>query len=136
MPKKLRWIKKEKQNGLTLIEVLISLAILGIIAAGIMLGLNSAVKGVAFTDSRETAKNIAETQMEYIKASKYSTSYSLYTPSPLPAYWNDYVTTISVTRVPGNPDLNIQMVTANVTYTDIYSGGQAEVILEDFKVND
>ena len=135
MRKRFRWLKRQRESGLTLIETVIALAILGIIAAGIGLGLNSAIKGVSFTDSRETAKNIAETQMEYVKASKYSTSYSLYTPSPLPSYWNQYVTNISVTQVEGNPDPNIQMITVNVGYTDIYNGGPAEVVLEDFKVS-
>jgi prepilin-type N-terminal cleavage/methylation domain-containing protein len=135
MPKRLRWLKEQREFGFTLIETVIALAILGIIAAAIALGLNSAIKGVAFTDSRETAKNIAETQMEHVKASKYSTSYSLYTPSPLPAYWNQYVTNISVTPVEGNPDPNIQMITVNVSYTNIYNGGPADVVLEDFKVS-
>jgi prepilin-type N-terminal cleavage/methylation domain-containing protein len=136
MPKRFRWLKRQRESGFTLIEAVIALAILGVIAAGIALGLISAIKGVSFTDSRETAKNVAETQMEYVKASKYSSAYSLYTPSPLPSYWNQYVTNISVTQVEGNPDPNIQMITVNVSYTDIYDGGPAEVVLEDFKVNE
>jgi prepilin-type N-terminal cleavage/methylation domain-containing protein len=128
-------LKMGKRKGLTLIEVLIALAILGIVSVGITLGLRNAINGAASTDSRETAKNIAETQMEYIKQSKYSTEYSLYTPTPLPDYWNHYVTNIAIDRVEGNPNVNIQKITITVSYPDYYQEGSAELVLEDFKVN-
>jgi prepilin-type N-terminal cleavage/methylation domain-containing protein len=135
MPMRLRRLTRQKRFGFTLIEAVIALAILGVIAAGIALGLTSAIKGISFTDSRETAKNIAESQMEYIKGSKYSTAYAVYVPSPLPSYWNQYSTDIAVSPVAGNSDPNIQQVTVTVTYTNIYDGTLAEVVLRDFKVS-
>lgn len=127
-------IKSEK--GFTLIEVLISLLILGIIAVGTTGGLTHAAKTAYYTNSRETAKNIAETQMEYVKNSPYSlVSYSPYTPSSPPDYWSRYTTAIAVAAVPGNSDLNIQKITVTVSYTNIYNGTTVNTVLEDFKAN-
>jgi prepilin-type N-terminal cleavage/methylation domain-containing protein len=125
----------KSQKGFTLIEVLISLAILGIIAIGCMRGLTAANKAVYYTESRETAKNVAESQMEFVKLSKFSSSYTPYTPATPPAYWSRYATTITVAPVPGNANQNIQKVTVTISYTDIYTEAPVQFVLEDFKVD-
>jgi type II secretion system protein I len=126
----------KSQKGFTLIEVLISIAILGIIAVGCMRGITGANNAIHYTESRETAKNVAESQMEFVKLSKFSSSYVPYTPANPPAYWSRYATTITIAQVPGNANQNIQKVTVTVSYTDIYTGAPAQTVLEDFKVNE
>jgi prepilin-type N-terminal cleavage/methylation domain-containing protein len=64
------------QNGFTLVEAVIAIALLGIIAAGLFTGLGTASKVLLHTDVKETAKNLAETVMESIKGQTYSTVYS------------------------------------------------------------
>ena len=60
------------QEGLTLIEVLISLALLGIIAAGILGALGTSSKATVTNDVQTTAQNLAEGQMEYVQNQPYS----------------------------------------------------------------
>lgn len=64
-------LKDEK--GFSLIEVVIAIGLLGIIAAGFLGALGTASKVLFTADERETAKNLAESQMEYVKKQGYST---------------------------------------------------------------
>jgi prepilin-type N-terminal cleavage/methylation domain-containing protein len=126
----------KNEKGFTLLEVLISLLILGIISVGTLGGLTQAARTNYYTNTRETAKNIAETEMEYVKNNPYSlTVYPIYTPSPKPAYWDRYtIQTPLVESVPGG-DPNIQKITVTVSYTNIYTGNQDQTVLTDYKAN-
>lgn len=67
-----RFIRKleGRENGYTLIEVLVALAILGVIGTGIYISLGTSLIGTVKIDERTTAKNLAEAQMEYVKQLK------------------------------------------------------------------
>ena len=78
----------KSQKGIALLEVLICLVILSILAVGMLSALAAASKVLLQTNVRETAKNLAETQLEYIKnaeydpvATSYNTSSIVITPS-------------------------------------------------------
>ena len=58
-------IKNEK--GISLIEVLIALAILGLVAAAFLSGLATASMSLFIADERTTAESLARSQMEYVK---------------------------------------------------------------------
>ena len=60
-----------KQGGFTLIEVLISMALLGIIATAFLVAVSTATKATFITDERATAESIARSQLEYIKQQDY-----------------------------------------------------------------
>lgn len=62
-------IKSEK--GMSLIEVLIALAILGLVAAAFLSGLTTASKALIIADERTTAESLARTQMESVKQQPY-----------------------------------------------------------------
>lgn len=55
------------EGGFSLIEVLVAVALLGIIAAAFLTGLFVTSKGVLLSDNLATAESLARTQMEYIK---------------------------------------------------------------------
>ncbi|UCB43368.1 MAG: prepilin-type N-terminal cleavage/methylation domain-containing protein [Dehalococcoidales bacterium] len=59
------------QKGFTLLEVLISLALLGVIAAGILGALGTSSKATLTNDVQTTAQNLAEGQMEYVQNQPY-----------------------------------------------------------------
>ncbi len=59
------------ERGVGLIEVLIALAILGLVAAAFLSGLATASKAVFIADERTTAKSLARSQMEYAKNQPY-----------------------------------------------------------------
>ena len=116
----------KKERGFAFIEVVISLAIIGIVAVGFLSGLATASKGLLTADERETAKNLAEAQMEYVKNQPYSVSYS---PSAaILAEYDGYEVFISTT--PLQEDGNIQMINITVDHQS-----KAEVVkLENYKV--
>jgi len=63
------------QTGLSLVEVLVSMVILSILAVGLASAAGASSLALATTGERETAKNIAESQLEYIKSLPYASSY-------------------------------------------------------------
>jgi len=123
-------IKNEK--GISLIEVLIALAILGLVAAAFLSGLATASRALIIADERTTAESLARSQMEYVKEQDYdyndSQSYEqVDVQSPThPGYF------ISVDADPlHDPDEGIQKITVTVDHQN-----KEEVItLEGYKVN-
>jgi len=59
------------ERGVALIEVLVALAILGIVAAAILGGMATASKAAALADERTTVQSLAISQMECVKSSTY-----------------------------------------------------------------
>lgn len=62
---------KKSQNGFILIEILLGLALLGIITVGILNGLSTTFKGIDVSQERVAAESLAKSQIEYIRAQKY-----------------------------------------------------------------
>ena len=65
----LRAIRNEK--GISLIEVIIAIALLGIIGLAFLGALSTASNAIFITDERATAESLARTEMEYIKRQSY-----------------------------------------------------------------
>ena len=59
------------QKGFALLEVLVAIAIIGVVAAGFLLAMKNAVQGAEMTDRIDTARVIAQAQMEYIKTQPF-----------------------------------------------------------------
>jgi prepilin-type N-terminal cleavage/methylation domain-containing protein len=113
------------EKGFSFIEVVIALAILGIIAVGFLSGLATSARGLLTTDERETAKNLAEAQIEYVKNHIWSTSYvkSMDILEEYPGYDVNIVTT-------SLEDGNIQKIVVTISHQS-----KPEVItLENYKV--
>jgi prepilin-type N-terminal cleavage/methylation domain-containing protein len=68
-----RLMKSEK--GFTLIEVLLALALLGMIATTFLMAISTAAKAIMIADERTIAESLARSQMEYVKEQDYKDVY-------------------------------------------------------------
>ncbi len=100
----------KSENGFSLVEVLMSLALLGIISTVFIGSLFTASKSTLTTEERQIASNLAETQMEFVQSQGYATSY---TPAPMPAQYTGYTTNIVATSL---QDSNIQKITVTISH--------------------
>lgn len=123
----------KNEKGFSLIEVLVCCALVGIVGVAILISLGTASKILIVADQHETAKNLAETQMEFVKDLSYSsTTYPAYYPT-IPTAVSDYpqfdVSTVAV-HVP-NRGAEIQKVTVTITH---HLEGKVIFVLEDYKL--
>jgi len=92
----------KNERGFSLIEVLIGLAILGLVAVAFLSGLTTASRALIIADERTTAESLAKSQMEYVKQQPYEFaadgSQVEYEPiSGIPAEYTEY-TICSINR--------------------------------------
>lgn len=130
----LRSMKKEK--GFTLIEVIIALAILGIIGIAFLGALATASKAVAIADERASSESLARSEMEYVKSQDYSLadwSYELPSgtsptgqfpdwwdfddPHTLPDGYTGFIVTVNAVPLHATDD-GIQKITVTIKYLD------------------
>ena len=120
-----------RESGITLIETVVALAILGAIAVIFLSGLATASKAAFITDEQATAESLAQSQMEWVKNASYVYSATEYSPAPVPGgkdYIN-YSATINVEPLHDSDD-GIQKIIVTVKRSD------KEVIkLEGYKVD-
>jgi prepilin-type N-terminal cleavage/methylation domain-containing protein len=154
--KRVRLINRARKNlrgssgGFTLIEVLIALALFGIIAITFAGGLSTSSKAALTADVRTNAESLARTQMEYVKSQSYNRApaggaaiYSTITDIPDGyAIWSENRTpgqyVPSVLGVPwdsGNntavyEDNGLQKIKLVITHD-----GREVITLEDYKVD-
>jgi prepilin-type N-terminal cleavage/methylation domain-containing protein len=100
----------QRRKGFSLIEVIVSLAILSVISVGIMTALANASNSTVVADELDTARSLAQSQMEYVKKQAFSASY---TPDAIPASYTGF--SVSINAVPASQrDGLIQFITVTV----------------------
>jgi prepilin-type N-terminal cleavage/methylation domain-containing protein len=123
-------VKSEK--GFTLIEVVISILVLGIVGAAIVGYFQWSFGVFGYVDRKATAESLARTEMEVIKSLSYDEAAASYDPGTAP-YPSTYDVTNSVTaNVTGT--LGMQKITVTV-YDTRPNHGEAVVTLEGYKLN-
>lgn len=116
----------KKERGFSLIEVLIAIALLGIVAIAVLGGLSTASKALFLADEKATAESLARSQMEWIKNHDYAFSYSAaISQDDIDA---GYSATIVSEPIIGQIDL--QKITVTINHH-----GEEAVILEGYKAN-
>ncbi len=140
--KKLRLNSKARKafrggsRGFSMLEVVIAIALLGIIAVSVLSALQTAALALITADRRATAESIARTQMEWVRYSDYDDileeGHPEYSPDPqitLPPDFSVVTTAIRLNKdVDPNDDDGIQQITVTVSHQD-----RIVVTLEDFK---
>lgn len=151
-------VSRGRSEGLSAIEVIIALAVLGIIAAALLSGLATTLNATRIADEHSTAQSLAQSQMEYVKSRGYSTepwSYAVSSSdrssSNPPSWWDannppllssddgGYSVVVKaedfdaddddIVEVPGD-DEGIRTITVTVEH-----GGEGVFTLEDYKAN-
>jgi len=59
------------ESGVTLLETLVALAILGFVAVAFLGGLTTATRATIIADEQATAESLARSEMEYVKSQEY-----------------------------------------------------------------
>jgi prepilin-type N-terminal cleavage/methylation domain-containing protein len=109
------------EKGMTLLETILALAILGIISASFLGGLATTSTARVTADERASGKVLAESIMEDIKKQPYEPSYN----ATIPSDFAGYSANISVEE-----NNNIQDITIGV-----HRRGREILTLESYKVN-
>jgi prepilin-type N-terminal cleavage/methylation domain-containing protein len=116
----------KSEKGFSLIEVLISLAIIGIVSVGFLSALATSSKAAVKNDQIDTARTLAQSQMEYVRKQPYA---STYTPESISgsdyAGYSASITTSSLVQ----RDSLIQKISVT-----IYKAGSSVTTLDGCKV--
>jgi type II secretory pathway pseudopilin PulG len=114
-------------KGFTLIEVLIACALSAAIVAGLIVVIATSTKIMIRTKNEETAKDIAASEIEYIRSVPYADSYLL--PPLSSPYSNFTVTSPVVTKY---IEMNEQQIEI-----DVFVNGNSNPIfkLTDYRTN-
>ena len=140
-------------RGVGFVEVLIALAILGLVAAAFLNGLSTSLNTVVISDEGSTVLALAQGQMEYVKSQEYSevdswtymvttTSHSYSTdpqwgedPPPLSSDYSGYCIKAEAGQTDGTTsEDDIRKITITVYHSDDCTG-DVVFTLEDYKVN-
>ena len=125
-----QWLAKldllQDEKGLTLVELLVALAIVGTTLIAFALALSTGSLAVRESDEEVTVQSLARTQLEYTKAYPYNSAATTY---PTVNTTDNFSISVGVTAIPAT-DSNIQKVTANVS-----QNGLVLLTIEGYKVN-
>lgn len=143
----------ERERGQVLIEVLIALAILGLMSTAFLGAMYTSLQSARVAEEQAVSLTIAKTQIEFARKQGYSESdwnytvdtsssstqeptwWATATPPPIPAEHTGYsavVTGVSDVDVDGDgsPDAGIRTITATVQHS-----GDVTFTLKDYEVD-
>jgi type II secretory pathway pseudopilin PulG len=112
------------EKGISLIETLIAIALLGIIGGTLLAGMSGVYKATPIAKEQDIGKSLAQSQLEYVLQEEYKLSYS---PAPIPSNYGNYTVTIDTDSF---RDGNIEKITVTIRHN-----GKEVSELEAYKIN-
>jgi len=125
------------EGGVTLLETILALAIVGIVTVGFFSGMSISSKSTFIADQRNTGQSLAQSQVEYVQQSAYidhsDVGYQDYESIGAPG---GYSVDISATPVdpgtgqalPAGQDFGLQKITVTVSH-----GTEPVITIETYK---
>lgn len=104
-------MKIKGEKGMTLIETIAAVALLGLIGASFLSGLATTSTARVTADVRASSKILAETIMENVKKQEYASSYDFDIPPEYPGY----SATINATK---QRNSGIELITVTIHHKD------------------
>jgi prepilin-type N-terminal cleavage/methylation domain-containing protein len=117
------------EKGFSLIEVLVAMAILGVVSVGFLSSLTSSTKAAVSIDNIDTGRAIGQSQMENVKQQAFQSSGIYQTDSDLMEGYPGYTVCIPQATTVPQRDAFIQKIVVIVSYA-----GKVIAQLEDCKV--
>lgn len=111
---KVRRLLQGSSRGLTLVELVIAMALMGIIVVALLGGLSNAIVALHFADVQATAESLARSEMEYLKQS-YNATAANYTDNA-PLGYEGYAVSVGFWCL--DEDETLQRVTVEVSHKD------------------
>ncbi len=120
-----------RESGITFMETVIALAILGTVSVCFLHGLTTASKSVFITDEHSTAESLAQSQMAWVKDASYSYNATSYSAAPIPGGkdYRQYSATVLAEPL-HTPDDGLQKITITIERS-----GKGIFNLAGYKVN-
>ena len=127
------------EAGVSLIETLIALAIMGIIAASFLGGMAASSQATITADERATAESLGRSQMEYVKSQGYISyaepGHGEYALITTPDGYSVETTATPIDAETGDPlsegeDNGLQKITVEAKHEN-----ELVITLENYKVN-
>ncbi|MBA7696814.1 hypothetical protein ES703_105466 [subsurface metagenome] len=119
----------KSEKGFSLIEILVAVAILGLVAVTFLGGLATVLKGTVISNEQAIAESLVRTEAEYVKGCDYKPYPSVYPVNPeltIPNGWNIPQPTVELVHA---TDDGIQKVTITAEHD-----GEAILSIEIYKV--
>jgi len=121
--------RKRAQKGTTFLEIVLGLAILGLVGSGFMTALSTSYISSGKLQVQTKAENMARDQMEYIKGRPFQVAPATY---PVFDFWSDFpgfsVTAQAFPTAENDPNLQKVVVTVS-------RGSKTVLVLEGVKTN-
>ncbi|MBI2329068.1 MAG: type II secretion system protein [Chloroflexi bacterium] len=120
-----------RESGVTFLETVVALAVLGTIAVIFLGGLVTTSKAAFTADERATAESLGQSQMEWTQSADYIYGATQYPPAAIPGD-KDYINySANITTQPlHEPDDGIQKITVIVKRS-----GEQVLTLEGYKTD-
>ena len=125
------WLEKagarlQSQSGMSLVESVVAIGILGIAITAFVTGLSTGSISVREMEQQTIAQRMVRTQLEYVKSYAFEPGAATY---PVVSTPEGYTVSVDVTAVPGG-DTSIQKITVVVRRE-----GEDLLSVEDYKVD-
>ena len=129
------------QHGVSMLEIMVAMAILGVAGVALLLGMNTAFRSQDISREQVQGENLARSQLEYIREQTFITggSYAINPDAVIPpdysitATTTDYCDGLGPDGVPGGDSDCYDPADIKLNTVSVFREGKGLVVVEDLK---